>query len=220
MDTVSPESVNDSVGLQTRENVVWNVGEMASVSWNPASLMINELMTIDHVRVDISLLVYSNISEVFEETLMLATNLPNSGSASIPLTASLSSSLPHSDYDLHITIVKVGVNASTTNLARSKRSLPILSKIWGKLAKFAKVRLLSSLKVAIVSRLLCEAWVAATPRFPTRRIPPCPCNEDDAKDDDRFQPEESPRLVRQFFHKKSKSCFRQANVRQVKLNIQ
>lgn len=58
--------------------------------------MINELMSTNHVRVDVSLWAYNDTTGVFEDTVMLATNLPNSGSVSIPL--------PESAYLIQITM--------------------------------------------------------------------------------------------------------------------
>ena len=186
---------------------------MANFSWNPSSLIIDESMT-ENVKVDISMWVYNNITEEFEETSILATNLPNSGSASLLLPDSPSSILPHVDKTLLISFARVGVNTSTTEFVRSKRSSFSLRNILGKLAKFGKIGLLSYIKLQVASRLLCEAFALLTPPFPTRSIPPCPCNENDALDDnDRFTPDESPAFVRRYFHPKSKSCFRQANVR-------
>ena len=167
----------------------------------------------ENVKVDISMWVYNNITEKFEETSILATNLPNSGSASLLLPDSPSSNLPQVDKTLLISFARVGVNISTTEFVRSKRSSFSLRNILGKLAKFGKIGLVSYIKVQVTSRLLCEAFALLSPPFPTRSIPPCPCNENDAMNDDRFTPDESPAFVRGYFHPKSKSCFRQANVR-------
>lgn len=80
-----------------------------------------------------------------------------------------------------------------------------------------------SAKSSIARRLLCEVWVAATPRFPQRSIPPCPCTMNDAEhNDDRFVEERyenkylnaAAGLLRRYvLHKGSRSCYRQANVR-------
>lgn len=176
-------------------------------------------MDTTSVKVDISLLVYNNIAEMFEETMMLVTDLPNSGSASVLLSESFNSSLPQSDYNLHTTIVKVAVNTSTTSLVRSKRSTSVstVTKILNKIKQFGKPLMVFAVKYSVVSRILCEAWVAVTPRFPTRSIPPCPCNETSADGDNRFIKDKDAGITRRYiFHYKSKSCYRQANVRQVK----
>jgi len=177
--------------------------------------------------VDVSLLIYNNVTESFEENTVLATNIPNSGSASITLPDTINSGLPLSDYNLHTAIVKVGVNTSTTSLDRSKRSSHIsaATRILEKLKVFAKARLISTIKTSITRRLLCELWVRAAPQFTTTNLPPCPCNVSDASKDSRFIEEKydneyvnaAASLLRQYvLHPKSRSCYRQANVRQVK----
>lgn len=208
---MSPERIDENVKIEIERTGVWSSGEIGNISWNPYSLVINDVMSANHVRVDITLSVY-NSKEVFEETIILATDLPNSGSASVLLPDSLNTSLPRAEYDLHVGLVKVGVNTSTTSITRYKRNSGT-SQLLGKLGKFAKLLTISSIKDSIAARLLCEVWVAATPNFPTRDVPPCACNSEDAEGDDRYEEETTPAKVRQFFHPKSSICYRQANVR-------
>jgi len=65
--------------------MIWSVGEMGTILWDPSSLVISELMNTSDVKVDISLWTYNYETETFEEAMMLVTNLPNSGSASLSL---------------------------------------------------------------------------------------------------------------------------------------
>lgn len=219
---VSPENEEDVIGIEIKQQIIWNSGEMANITWSPSSLIMSELINSANVKVDASLLLYNEQTEKFEETMMLATDLPNSGSASIPLLDS--QSFPTSEYELHAAILKLSVNTSTTVLPVTKRAAHqfTLRRILRWVGKFAKVRFISSIKSSVARRLLCEAWVATTPRVPERSIPPCPCNAKDAADDDRYVEERydndyvnaAAGLLRRYvLHKGSRSCYRQANVR-------
>ena len=195
---------------------------MANITWRPSSLLMTEVIDNANVKVDASLLLYNEQTEEFDETLMLATDLPNSGVASIQLPDS--ESLPTSTYDVQAAILKLAINTSTTIMPATKRSAHAsrLMNYIRRVKKFAKARFVSSSKTSIARRLLCEVWVAATPRFPQRSIPPCPCNTNDAARDDRYVEERydnryvnaAAGLLRRYvLHKGSRSCYRQANVR-------
>lgn len=115
---VSPETVRDSVEIQTEEPVLWRIGQMATLTWN--SDPFDSLA--DDVKVDISLGTY-NSDGLLQRDVMLATDLPNSGMASIHLPDSLNSTLSsYSENGLLVGIVKVGVNTSTTNMGQFKHS--------------------------------------------------------------------------------------------------
>ncbi len=211
MYSVSPLISSDSVEIQTAADSIWVVGELANFSWNPSSLLINELINVNQIHIDISLWIYNDITDVFEEKVVVATDVPNTGSASVMLTESLSSKLPNSDTSMFVTYPKIGINSSTS-LLRTKRFASNLLRLVGKVAKFGKILAITRQTAAVTARLLCEDF-ALTPTVPRRRIPPCPCKEQDAGNDDRFEVETSPEYLRKFFHKGSNICFRQANVR-------
>ena len=190
---------------------------MANVSWSPVSLVMSDRIRTDTVKVDISLWVYSNVSGAFEKTATLATDLPNSGSASLSLPDSLNSTLPY----LHTMFVKVGVNASTTDLAQFDGSTHV-ANIVQEVGQFGKARLVSQDKTSSQRRLLCEAWASEAQQFPSGSVPPCPCNEDTARGDDRFQKEEyssgyenaTASLLRRYvLYSDSRSCYTQAAVK-------
>ena len=192
-------------------NISWNVGEMANISWNPSSLVIDDLVMTTDVKVDISLWIYNGVTEVFEENTILATDMPNSGFASITLLESMASRLPSSDYGLHTATLKVTVNSSTT---RSKRaSVGSILRNAGKFGKPGVIAAAAVLGASVGQRLLCEVWSRNASPFPRRSIPPCPCTTEDAGNDDRFEVETSPESSRRFFHQGSSRCYRQANVR-------
>ena len=175
----------------------------------------SELIDNVNVKVDASLLVYNEETEELEQTMMLATDLPNTGFAQVQLPTSPGPVFPTSQYDVHAAILQLSVNTSTTIIPVNKRAAH-RSKLrtvlqWAK--KFTKLGMVSFIKFFVAKRLLCELWVAATPRFPRRSIPPCPCNTVDAASDDRYVEDEAPGPVRRFFHEKSSICYRQANVR-------
>lgn len=224
MYSVSPEDADNAIGIDTEQKIIWNSREVANITWLPSSLIMTEVISSADVKVDLSLLLYNEETDDFEESMMLATNLPNNGVASIELPDS--KSFPTSQDDVRAAILKLSVNTSTTIMPVTKRSAhqSVLSRVLRGARKFAKTRFISTLvKGSIVNRLLCEVWVAATPRFPQRSIPPCPCNMNDAKSDDRYEEEgydskgyvkAGAGLLRRYvFHRGSRSCFRQANVR-------
>lgn len=196
---------------------------MANISWSPGSLQLvpsDQMGPGGTVKVDISLWVYSNVSGAFEETAMLATDLPNSGSTSLSLPDSLASSLPH----LHAMFVRVGVNVTTTtrDLAQSD-GLSRVADILRDVGQYGKTRLVSQAKTSGQRRLLCEAWASEAQQFPSdSSVPPCPCSEESARGDDRFQKEEyssgyesvtASLLRRYILYSDSRSCYRQATVR-------
>ena len=224
MHAVSPENEEDVVGIEIKQKIVWNGGEKANITWRPSSLIMNELIDNINVKVDASLLIYNEETEELEQTMMLATDLPNTGFAQVQLPTS--PIFPTSQYDVHAAILQLSVNTSTTVMPVTKRAAhqSRLERLlrWAK--KFTKARIISSIKTSIARRLLCEVWVAATPRFPQRSIPPCPCTTRDAADDDRYVEEKHDNkyadaalgvLRRHVLHKGSSICYRQANVRYV-----
>lgn len=182
----------------------------------------NELINNVDVKVDASLLVYNEETEELEQTMILATDLPNIGFAQVQLPTSPKFST--SQYNVHTAILQLSVNTSTTIMPVNKRAAhqSRLRRLlqWAK--KFTKARVVSTIKSSIARRLLCEGWVAATPRFPRRSIPPCPCTTNDAAGDDRYVKEKydnkyvdaAAGLLRRYvLHKGSNTCYRQANVR-------
>lgn len=220
--TVSPEDADSVVGIDTEQKIIWDGGEMANITWQPSSLIMPEVINSNDIKIDLSLLLYNEDMDAFEDTMMLATDLPNNGTVSVRLPDA--ETFPTSQYNVRAAILKVSINTSTTVLPVTKRSAhrSALSRFLGWSRRFAKARFISFVKTSIARRLLCEAWVAATPRFPQRSIPPCPCNMNDANSDDRYEEEKYDNkylnagvglLRRHVLHKGSRSCFRQANVR-------
>ncbi len=211
MYSVSPLISSDCVEIQTVCETIWVVGEVANFFWNPSSFLINELFNVSQIHIDISLWIYNDITDEFEEKVVVATDMPNTGSASVMLTESLSSKLPISDTSMFITYPKISINSSTS-LLPTKRFASNLLRLVGKVAKFGKLFAVTRRKAAVTARILCETF-ALTPPVPRRRIPPCPCKEQDAGNDDRFEVDTSPECLRKFIHERSNICFRQANVR-------
>ena len=54
---------------------------MANITWHPSSLIMNEAISNVSVKVDASLLFYNEQTDEFQESMMLATDLPNTGVA-------------------------------------------------------------------------------------------------------------------------------------------
>lgn len=204
---VSPQDVSDAVEIESEEFAL-KVGEKVNVTWNPNSLVEGSL-GVDRVKVDITLYRYIDQDEWKES--QLETDLPNTGHASftIPELPGLSES-----NSIDPALIQVRVNASRTiQSSRSKRSL---FGILGRVGKFAKARVIASVKSSVYRRLACEAWNLLDPGVNTRRLPPCPCDTAQAKDDDRFEKEEGffADIFRKYiFHRGSGSCYRQRNAR-------
>ena len=210
---VSPDNVQDYVKVQTKSNLVWIPGEKASISWNPSSLAVGNLTSSNEVRVDVSLWAYNEKMKGFEEKITVASNLPNTGNASLTLSDSVNNDLPLVTNDLHLLTTRLGVKVSTVSSSRSKRFIFSIVK---ELKQFTKQTLIILKDITnLKMRLNCEEWADKSAPFPVRRVPPCPCTTSDAKKDNRYVIEDSPSWLREFFHRNSERCYRQANVRYV-----
>lgn len=214
---VSPENEKDVVGIEVEQVLVWNTGEVANITWQPSSLVMSEVIDNINVKVDVSLLLYNEQAEL-EQALTLATDLPNTGAAQVGLP--ISQNIPTSQHDVYAAVLQLSVNTSTTMTSVTKRDThqSKLMKLlqWAK--KFTKATLVrvvrSAPQIFIAQRLACEAWSALSSPVPLRRIPPCPCTDNHARNtDERFVEDKQPEILRRFFHKGSKSCFRQGNAR-------
>ena len=194
------------------------IGETINVTWNPLSVIDNNLFEIDTSKVDISLLRYKEDEEEWEETAVLGTDLLNSGHASVrlpniqPLDQSRS---------LDLALIQVTLNTSTSTIQSSqmKRSTSHKARrlrLLKKLRRFTKARVIGSLKSSIARRLLCEVWHVADRGINERQIPPCPCTKDQAKGDSRYERETGAvgNILRKYiFHPGSESCYRQTTAR-------
>jgi hypothetical protein len=171
----------------------------------------SELIDNINVKVDASLLVYNEETEELEQTMMLATDLLNTGFAQVQLPTS--PVFPTSRYDVHATVLQLSVNTSTTIMPVNKRAAHrfILRSVLQLAKKFTKLTPVSIIKRFVARRLNCEVWAATTPRVPRRSIPPCPCTTGDAASDTRYVEDEAPEYLRRFFHKGSSICYRQAS---------
>ena len=188
-------------------------GESINVTWNPLSVIDNNLLEIDTPKVDISLLRYKEDEWEWEETAVLATDLPNNGRASVmlpdiqPLDQSRS---------LDLALIQVVLNASTSIAQSSSmtKSTPRLSGLLRKLRHFTKAKAIGSTKSSIALRLLCEVWHYADWGINVNvwGIPPCPCTKDQANQDSRYvqETDSGGDILRGYvFHPGSESCYRQ-----------
>ena len=203
--------MDNAVEVESQE-VTLTSGESINVTWNPLSVIDNNLFKIDTPKVDISLLRYKEDEGEWEETAVLATDLPNNGRASVmlPNIEPLDESRP-----LDLILIRMTLNTSTsiTRSPRMKRS--ILSRAWKAVKQFSKVVLLWLLEESypIRRRLLCEVWHLADRGVNERRLPPCPCREGQAEEDSEYIRETGADALREYFHPGSKSCYRQNAVR-------
>ena len=196
--------------LTTRETI--------NVTWNPLSIIDSNLFEINNPKVDISLLRYKKDTKEWEETALLATNLPNNGRASvrIPDIQPLDESQP-----LDLTLIHVTLNTSTsvTQSPRIKRNT--ISRVLGKLGKFSKplaIQFVIDREYNPIEKLLlCQVWHFADGGVDRRSILPCPCRKEQAeRDQDRYEQEKGtcPDILREnLFHPDSDSCYRQKTAR-------
>ena len=214
--------MENGVGIEMEQKLIWSAGEKANVTWRPSSLVPTEVIGSDNLKVDVSLVLYNDKIEKFEEAVVLATNLPNTGFAFIQLPDP--KSLPISSYHIHAALVKLSINISTTAIPEMKRagSKTLFKNILGRITMFTQVRFVTMFESSIERRLLCESWFTQAPPFPQDSIPPCPCTLRDASMDDRYVLESFDGetvnavadILRQYaFHKQSRTCYRQSNVR-------
>ena len=208
---VSPQDVDNAVEVES-QGAALTIGELINVTWNPLSVFDNNLFKIDTPKVDISLLRYKKNEKKWEETAVLATDLPNNGHASVrlpdiqPLDESQS---------LDLTLIRVAPNTSTT-ISQSPRIKRSLSSRWKALKKFSKLLAMVFEKSSIEKRLCCEEWHRADRGVDVMSIPPCPCNTSQAKDDSRYVQETdfiANILRKKVFHPHAERCYRQTTAR-------
>ena len=208
----------DNAIVVESQGTTLTTGESINVTWNPLSVIDNNLFEIDTSKVDISLLRYKKDDREWEETAVLATDLLNNGRASVrlpniqPLDQSRS---------LDIALIQVTLNASTSvaqssHMKRSTSHKSRVLRLLKKLKRFTKARVIGSLKSSIARRLLCEVWHLADRGINERQIPPCPCTKDKANEDSRYEQETGAvanTLRKYVFHPGSESCYRQTTAR-------
>ena len=202
---------NQGDALTTRKSI--------NVTWNPLSVIDNNLFEINNPKVDISLLRYKEDEEEWKETA-IETDLPNNGRASIrlPDIQPLDESRP-----LDLTLIQVTLNTSTsiTQSPRMKRN-PI-SRALRSLKQFSKVQILQFIeyieKKSPHEKLQsCIEWHLEDEGVEERSILPCPCRKNQVANnqDDRYELETgsfADILRENLFHPKSESCYRQKTTR-------
>ena len=205
--------MDNAVEVESQDTALLTIGEGVNVTWNPLSVIDNNLFKIDTPKVDISLLRYKEDDGEWEETAVLATDLPNNGRASVmlPNIEPLDESRP-----LDLTLIRVTLNTSTsiTQSQRMKRS--ILSRALGTLKEFSKTLLLWLLEESFPTqrRQLCEKWHLDDRGVDERRLLPCPCRKDQAEGDRlQYIKETGADALREYFHPGSESCYRQRTTR-------
>ena len=213
MNSVSPQDVNNAIEVES-QGATLTIGETINVTWNPLSVIDNNLFQIDTPKVDISLLRYKEDEEEWEVTAMLATDLPNNGHTSVrlpdvePLDESRS---------LDLTLIQMTLNTSTS-IAKPSRMKRSTSRVLRTMGRFSKALVIGYLKTSTAGRLLCEVWHLADRGVDERCIPPCPCRKDQAEGDSRYVQETGTGadILREYvFHPGSESCYRQTTARQV-----
>ena len=204
--------MENAVEVESQDDTL-TIGESINVTWNPLSV-IDNLFEINTPKVDISLLRYKEDEGEWEETAVLATDLPNNGRASVRLPDIRSLDESRS-LDLALIKLTLNISTSTTQSSSVKRSTSFISRLLRKVKRFTKARAIGSLKRSAAKRLLCEVWHFADRGVDERQIPPCPCTKDKAKEDARYEQETGAfaGILRRYFHRGSESCYRQTTAR-------
>ena len=212
--------MDNPVEVEGQDTALLTMGEVINVTWNPLSVIDNNLFQISTPKVDISLLRYKESDGEWEETAVLATDLSNNGRASVmlPNIDPLDESRP-----LDLTLIRMTLNTSTSITQSQPMKRSIRSRAWRAVKQFSKVQLLwlleepeESEESYVVERLLrkrCEVWSFDDRGVDERRIPPCPCRKDQADEDSRYEEETSSKALREYFHPGSKNCYRQRTAR-------
>ena len=206
--------MDNPVEVEGQDTALLTMGEVINVTWNPLSVIDNNLFQISTPKVDISLLRYKESDGEWEETAVLATDLSNNGRASVmlPNIDPLDESRP-----LDLILIQMTLNTSTSITQSQPMKRSILSRARRAVKQFSKVQLLGfSVASYVVERLLrdlCEVWSFYDRGVDERRIPPCPCRKDQADEDSRYKEETGTKALREYFHPGSKNCYRQKTAR-------
>ena len=122
-----------------------------------------------------------------------------------------------------ITAAQIRLSFSTRNRTedyRLKRAVPLVVAGVGRVLLQLAIRGIKWYAKKLIKdaakRIACEAWHLAADRVNTQNLPPCPCNQKQAKGDDRFVQQNLANLIasRIFFKKKkAQSCYRQSSIR-------
>ena len=204
--------MDNPVEVEGQDTALLTMGEVINVTWNPLSVIDNNLFQISTPKVDISLLRYKESDGEWEETAVLATDLSNNGRASVmlPNIDPLDESRP-----LDLTLIRMTLNTSTSITLSQPMKRSILSRAWRAVKQFSKVRLLWLLEESFPDerRDRCEVWSFDDRGVDERRIPPCPCRKDQADEDSRYEEETGTKALREYFHPGSKNCYRQKTAR-------
>ena len=180
------------VELQLDADTFLQPGESFMVGWSPEGVLPEEDPSSSTVDITLHCLDPSSGDAI--ETVSLATNAPNNGSAqvTIPAVASISD----------VSMCSVQVTAATVTAAASTALLRRVVALWSPV---------SYLVISVGLRLGCHGWhKAQSPATGAKllaSVMPCPNNVQQARADSRFSPDNP--ITARIFHRGSESCFRQ-----------
>ena len=162
------------------DDLVFAEGTMIKARWSPVSIFPME--SPDTYNVDIDLLEMNMDTRTWTKLVSLASDIPNTGSADIPVPNVGETEILEDSVSPVVVQVSISNNTLTQNLNTRKR---IAAGIFGALGRFAlktvrnaPIRYLKKLVRQGAQRLLCEAWSSLQPpnigQDILSRLPPCP----------------------------------------------
>ena len=200
-------------------------GDSVNITWTPTDLtkgitpLADTKVNIALVRssiqynlIDLTFLyvqkLYNTEADVWEDDIILARTIPNSGQAEVIIP-------DYQELDqtsVRLAHIKVTLSAQTQS-SRQKRILPAV--LIGGAARWALRYIVKKVIKDAVKRLACEVWHKLDAGVNNARLPPCPCNIEQMRGDDRYTKEGAiMHSVNKYYFKKKNadSCYRLASV--------
>ena len=184
------------------DNVLFQPGDAIQLTWSPGAVV--PALDSSSYTVNIGLYCLNEATEEWDRVADLASDLPNSGSATVtmPNPTSIPLVCPIS---IQVTASQVGGPPEGRRQIPDSVLTSILglgASIWGPIGELAR---------SVALRALCEFWSIQQPANIgvnlAAQVEPCPPSAAQARQDNRFEGENP--LVSGTFHPGSSSCFRQ-----------
>ena len=170
--------------LVESEEPVFETGSIVTVYWSPQNIF--PLVDMDSYTVDITLRELNTVAGEWNKLAVLASNLPNNGSAIITIPEY--STVENLEQSITPVVVEVGVSSTFTAENSSSLFPNVLFKVNQlglQILRQAPMRILRRLIGQHAQRLACETWALNQSDSIGTQIniglPPCPCTADHAR---------------------------------------
>jgi hypothetical protein len=183
------------------------VGETLQISWDP-NVLAEGLISIHDITITISIIMFDDETETWQEEDILASNISNvdsTANVTIPDYSHVST--------LSIKISEIRLSVSVSNTSSVPRSLAenILHKSHRSVLRYIVRKVYKDTS----KRFACEDWYEQDDGITGTKLPSCPCNLFQMRADSHFKIETPFQFVvsRVFFRKSNAiSCYRQGNI--------